>query len=88
MGVYDQVNTIDADTEQEVSRDNEKQEQRPQVPDSLPLWPNSNLPRILQNNSKMPGDATPTSPITPGGNSSIMWHPNYYETIQSTSSRR
>lgn len=76
MGVYDPVNTIDGDTEQAVPRDNEKQEHRPLAPDSLPLWPN--LPRIVQH-TKMLGDATPTSPITPGG---------YYETIQSTSSRR
>lgn len=74
MGVYDAVNTIDTDTEKGDSRDDEKQEQRPQVPDSLPLWSNLNLPHIIQNSK-----TTPTSPITPGG---------YYATIQSTSSRR
>lgn len=79
MGVYEPVHTIDADTEQAVSRDDEKLEQRPPRPDSLPLWPNSNSHRIIQNSSKMLGDATPTSPITPAG---------YYATIQSTSSRR
>lgn len=86
MGVYDRANSNEADTEQGVSCDDENHEKRPQVPESLPLWPNSNLPRIIPN-SKMLGDATPTSPITPGGNVPVGWQPNY-ATIQSTSSRR
>lgn len=75
MGVYDPVNTIDADTEQGVSRDDEKQEERLPVPDSMPFWPN--LPHIVQNSK-----TTPTSPITPGG------YYGWNTTIHSNSSRR